>query len=202
LGSARNRPTGKELAEQIGHTQPRSQSTFDLGGHLDQRPIALDPEQVRHAHRALLAASGQVVSEEIHDHDVLGLRLGIGGQAGGKDVVFNLGVPPAYRALPRPGKDAPTGEFKKQLRRAAQDLAVSRIDVGPELNRLTMEKVVPEGKRASNKFKGQRGRVVDLVDIPFVDGLLDASKSLCVFVPRQAKAGVSNGYPGGFARWR
>ena len=89
--------------------------------------IALDEFEALDAHRAVLRDAPQVVAAQVHQHDVLGALLGIGGQLGGQRLVFFLVAAARARAGDGPVKRLAILHLHQHLRRAAHDRRIAQL---------------------------------------------------------------------------
>ena len=82
LGRAGDRAAGEDRREDVD----RAEAVLELGGdgrgHLEDGRIGLDREQFRHLDAARPGDAGEVVAQQIDDHQILGALLGVGGEHG------------------------------------------------------------------------------------------------------------------------
>ena len=80
LGAPLTVPAGNEARTRSKARQPGAQLAFHMRHDVHHMRVALDGEELGHAHRAVLAHAAQVVAAQVHQHHVLGALLGVGQQ--------------------------------------------------------------------------------------------------------------------------
>ena len=90
LGRAGDRSARKQCLDDVDRVEARAEGGGDVGHHLVERGIGFDREQAGHGDAAGLGDAGQVVAEEVDDHEVFGALLGVGGEGVGGGAVRGL----------------------------------------------------------------------------------------------------------------
>ena len=141
LRRAGHRAAGEEGADHVHRVDAGPCRARDRGDELVDARVALHRHEGGHLHGAGLAHPGEVVAQQVHDHEVLGARLGVGGErAGGLGVLGRVGQS-GGRALDRLGAVPPVPSGEEALGGGG--------DHGP-----------PAGARAVLQQRRIRGRLV------------------------------------------
>ncbi len=120
LGRPGDRAAGKGGAQQVGEAQGLGGRGAHGGGHLEQRGMRLDREQLGHLHRADARDAPEVVAQQVHDHQVLCAVLGVIAEPA-RHLAVALGCAAARGgALHRPGGELAALLLQEQLGRARQ----------------------------------------------------------------------------------
>ena len=162
LGAPVIEPQGKSAASTSTGPSPSSSVGGDGRGHLQQRRIGLDREQRRHLDAAGAGDAGEIVAQQIDDHQILGALLGIGGEGGG------IGVG-RRGALHRPRGEAARLEREEQFRREAEQPVGAGEDDGAMAGaRALAQRRVERERMARGRDRGGEGEV-GLVDVAGLD---------------------------------
>ncbi len=148
--------------------------------------MGLGLEERRHGDAAGRADDGEVVAQQIDDHEVLGAVLRVGGERAAQAVVLARRRAPARRPLHRAGDDAARSvgsrrvDAEEEFGREARNLDRRARPVEPNRQKRAVrhglggaEGGVERGERRLG-CGGEREREVDLVDIALADECADA----------------------------
>src|SRR4029077_3460827 len=86
-GDGSGRETGGESVEAI---DVGAQPPVQAGDQVHDMRIALDKFEALDLHGAVFADAAEVIAAEVHQHDVFGKLLGIGGEVGGQTLVLGF----------------------------------------------------------------------------------------------------------------
>src|SRR5690606_5113812 len=160
----------------------------DAAYQLVNRRIALNAEELGHIQRAHLGTTGYVVAQQVHDHPVLGLILGIVAQRFLKGCVFLGRLPARHCSLHGQRLDpAVSGNLEEKLRRARQNDGTGKIDKGRIAHRLTLHQPFEEPERIALPARRNGEGEIALIAIAHADVVMQAGKAL--FILGQAPGG-------------
>ena len=121
-------PAGKHDTSASSRSRSSASLPFDDRRQVHHVREALEPHELRHAHRSVLADAADVVAAEIDEHHVLGALLLVALQLLGQPQVL-FGVPAARpRAGDRMRLDARAFDAHQHLRRRADDRHAAHAD--------------------------------------------------------------------------
>jgi hypothetical protein len=120
LGSAGHRAAREEGVEQLPQARLGGQVGGDGGRHLQHRAVLRDGERLTDRHLPGLRESGQVVAQQVDDHQVLGPVLRVGGQRRGLGEGRLRRRADRCRSLHRTGGQPASIEGEEELRRQGQ----------------------------------------------------------------------------------
>jgi len=167
-----DRASGKAGAQQVDRIMPLGQ----IAGHLAHQVVdmgeALDLEQSGYPDAAHLAATTQVVTQQIDDHHILGAILGTGGERRSRCGVVPRIERPRSRALDRTRLHMSVAHLQEAFGRHAGHLPERQVEPGAERRgRATAQREVG-GQRVAVELRTESLRQIDLIDIalPYVSG--------------------------------
>ena len=164
LRRAGDRRGRERRAHEIGEIDPGAQPAGDGAHEVEQAGVGLDREQLRHAHRPVLAHAAEVVAREIDDHHVLGPVLVAQGQRRpvGRGALDRAGLDAAPAVRRRPRRRAGTAPATPRPPRGREACApkVQQRGVGRGID--PRERVV-ERDRVGRRARGEPAGHVDLV---------------------------------------
>src|SRR5690606_19565855 len=105
LGGPRYRAAGKERLQYVAERCCRPKSGAYTAHHLVDRGITFNAEKLRYIKRSDSADPRYVIAQQIHDHPVFGLVLGIAFQGEFLRIVFLGRTTPRHRSLHGMGFD-------------------------------------------------------------------------------------------------
>ena len=173
LRRARDGAAREQRRHDLGEPGPGGGTRRDGARHLPQRGIGLGVQQRGHRDRTGLGAAGQVVAQQVDDHDVLRPLLGAAQQVRAGVGVRGGAAPPARRALHRPGREpVPLAPHEQLGARAEHDMA-PQVQVGAVARALTVEEIAMAGEEVPLDPTVEPRREVRLVGGPLGDRLMD-----------------------------
>ena len=174
LGRAGNRTAREQRAEDVGQAYLGSRGALHGRGHLPGGRQGLQVEQRRDAHRPDDRDAGEIVAQQVHDHDVLGAFLGGKTQGGGRGSVGVRVGDAGSRAFHRSrGQSADRRPVEEQLGRHTQHLPVTAVETQTVAGRLRGAERLEEPAGVTAKLGPQSCREVDLVVRALGDALSD-----------------------------
>ena len=130
LGRSGHRAGREQRAQRAHGADVVAEPAAHRRDELVHRRVGLDLHQRRHLDGADLADQGQVVAEQVDDHQVLGARLRVGGQPHALRLVLLRRRAARGGALDRLGLEVPVGgDQGVPLRRARQQPRPGAVDV-------------------------------------------------------------------------
>lgn len=130
VGCAGDRTGGKQRAEHVMKPDAGSCPRCHLRRELPDRRVSLGGEQVGDLDAADSGDPGQVVAEQIDDHQVLGSLLGAGAQPADLLGVLLRGSAAGGGALHRTRPQAVACPLEEQLRTGAHHDVATQVEVG------------------------------------------------------------------------
>ena len=152
--------------------------------------VGLQPAERRHGNAARRADPGQVVAQQIDDHDVLGPLLDRGQQRrGGRPVGLRV-VEPAGGALDRAGLDVAAVQPDEALGRGRRDRQPLLFQVGPEGRRIGRAQAPVERERieARRQIRSEALGDVGLVDVAGPDIGANLFDGVLIALPVEIRA--------------
>ncbi|CAB4727749.1 unannotated protein [freshwater metagenome] len=179
LGGSGHRAGREERAQRTDRVDVVAQPTPDGADQLVHGLVGLHLHQRRHGDRAGLADHGQVVAEQVDDHQVLGAVLRVDPEATAQLVVGPLVATARGGALDRLGLDAAVGAHQRVALRARAEQPPGRarhVVLQESGIRRGVELAQPQVRRRGREVTGDDVPLgeVDLVAVAPAQLLLDA----------------------------
>ena len=159
----------------------RPQPGGDVGGQLVHGREALDGEQPGHLHAAGPGDAGDVVAQQVDDHQVLGALLGAGPQLLPPAGVLRRVPAAGRRPLHRAQQHLPAvADLHEQLRAGAGHGEPAEVEVGVVRAALAQRQVAVEPERIAVHPAGHAHGQVALVGVAGGDPLAHGGDARCV----------------------
>ncbi len=175
LGCARDRAAREQRGKAVSKTGLGWYLRLHGGRHLQHAAVRRHLEQCRHAHRARARKAAEIVAQQVHDHQVFGAVLLVGGERDRACFVDFRIAAGGRGALHRPRDQAAGAMREEQLGRARQDRPTLRQpDQRAIRHRLARAQATVQRERRAERGHAQAIRVVDFVGVARSDPVLDA----------------------------
>lgn len=180
FGGAGDGAGGKEAGEDVGKPHLGAKAAGDLGGHLKERFVFFEGEELVDVDGTEVADAAEVVAEKVDDHEVFAAVFDVVPEPAGDGFVFGGAGAAGGGAFHGPGDDGAAVEAEEQFRRKGKDVPVIGMKEGGVGDGLGGEQGLKHGLGRAGEVEAGAIGEVDLIGIAGADVVVDGGDFLGV----------------------